>query len=151
MRTYKLLRALLSIVVGGIVLSGIANATIIYVDDDGGGDYLTISEAVANAVDGDVIIVAPGTYVEEVIVDVSVTIAGSGVDQTFVLPANSNPGTGVDSQVTTQQKLGARRIKQFSDEYFELAESQGKKMSRYMAFDEPVLIHLEGRAYLIEP
>ncbi len=101
MRTQKLFRTLLSFVLGALVLGGVANATIIYVDDDGGGDYLTISEAVANAVDGDVIIVAPGTYVEEVIVDVSVTIAGSGVDQTFVMPATSNPGTGIDSQVTT--------------------------------------------------
>ncbi len=60
-------------------------------------------------------------------------------------------GQWVDSQVTKPQKLNATRVKQFSDAYFELATRHGKKMSRYMVFDEPVLIHLEGRAYLIEP
>jgi Ca-activated chloride channel family protein len=57
----------------------------------------------------------------------------------------------VDSQVTRQQEQEATRIKQFSDAYFELAARHGKKMSQYMVFDEPVLIYLEGRAYLIEP
>jgi len=60
-------------------------------------------------------------------------------------------GQWVDSRVTRKQERSAARIKQFSDTYFELAARHGKKMSQYMVFDEPVLIHLEGRAYLIEP
>ena len=53
--------------------------------------------------------------------------------------------------MTRELEKNVTRIKQFSDEYFELASRHGKKMSQYMVFDEPVLIHLEGRAYLIEP
>ena len=94
--TYSL-RAMLA----GVLLSSLAAADTIFVDDDGSGDYLTIGEAVANAAAGDLIVVAPGTYVEEVIVDVSVSIAGSGTGQTIVTPATSAPGTGNGSQVTT--------------------------------------------------
>jgi len=60
-------------------------------------------------------------------------------------------GRWTDSQVTRKQESSAIRIKQFSDEYFELALRHGKKLSRYLVFDEPVLIHLEEQAYLIEP
>ena len=56
-----------------------------------------------------------------------------------------------DSKVTKEHEKDVTRIKQFSDAYFKLAEQHGKKMSQYMVFDEPVLIYLEGRAYLIEP
>ena len=83
------------------LLSGPGSAGTIFVDDDGPADYATISDAVANAVDGDLIVVAAGTYVEQVIVDVSVSIAGAGVGQTIVMPSVSNPGSGPGSQVTT--------------------------------------------------
>jgi Ca-activated chloride channel homolog len=57
----------------------------------------------------------------------------------------------VDSQVTRSQEANARRIKQFSDEYFDLARTQGKRLSQYLVFDEPVLLNLDDRTYLIEP
>ena len=60
-------------------------------------------------------------------------------------------GRWLDSKVTKAQEQNVTRIKQFSNDYFELASRHGKKMSQYMVFDEPVLIHLEDRAYLIEP
>ena len=60
-------------------------------------------------------------------------------------------GQWVDSTVTKDQENDALRIKQFSDEYFDLARTHGRKMSQYMVFDEPVLLNLAGRAYLIEP
>ncbi len=60
-------------------------------------------------------------------------------------------GQWVDSQVTKEQEVGARRVKQFSDEYFELARTQGRRLSQYMVFDEPVLLTLDNQAYLIEP
>ncbi len=60
-------------------------------------------------------------------------------------------GQWVDSLVTEEQETNATRVKQFSDEYFALARRHGKKMSQYMVFDEPVLLNLEDRAYLIEP
>jgi Ca-activated chloride channel homolog len=60
-------------------------------------------------------------------------------------------GQWVDSQVTKSQEAKAQRIKQFSDEYFRLAETHGRRLSQYLVFDEPVLLTLDNRAYLIEP
>jgi Ca-activated chloride channel homolog len=60
-------------------------------------------------------------------------------------------GQWVDSQVTKWQEENARRVKQFSDEYFRLAETHGRRLSQYMVFDEPVLLTLDNRTYLIEP
>jgi Ca-activated chloride channel family protein len=60
-------------------------------------------------------------------------------------------GQWVDSQVTKEQQQNARRIKQFSDEYFELARTQGRRLSQYLVFDEPVLLNFDNQAYLIEP
>jgi hypothetical protein len=57
----------------------------------------------------------------------------------------------VDATVTKKQEADTVRVKQFSDEYFALARRFGKKMSQYMVFDEPVLVNLDGQAYLIEP
>jgi Ca-activated chloride channel family protein len=60
-------------------------------------------------------------------------------------------GQWVDSLVTKKQEANATRIKQFSDEYFALARRYGKQMAQYMVFDEPVLLSIADRAYLIEP
>ncbi len=57
----------------------------------------------------------------------------------------------VDSQVTKAQAANARRIKQFSDEYFKLAETHGRTLSQYLVFDEPLLLVVGDEAYLIEP
>jgi hypothetical protein len=60
-------------------------------------------------------------------------------------------GQWVDSQVTKAQQQNARRVKQFSDDYFSLSRRYGRTMSQYLAFDEPVMLNLDGEAYLIEP
>ena len=60
-------------------------------------------------------------------------------------------GRWIDSRVTQEQEQKARRVKQFSDEYFELARRHGKTLSQYLVFDEPVLLTLDETAYLIEP
>jgi Ca-activated chloride channel family protein len=60
-------------------------------------------------------------------------------------------GQWVDSQVTKDQEANVKRVKQFSDEYFELARQNGKTISQYLVFDEPVLLNLNDQAYLIEP
>ncbi|MGD0384002.1 MAG: VIT and VWA domain-containing protein [Thermoguttaceae bacterium] len=60
-------------------------------------------------------------------------------------------GRWVDSSLHGDQQSNAKRIKQFSDEYFELARRHGRTLSQYMVFDEPVLLNLENQAYLIEP
>lgn len=57
----------------------------------------------------------------------------------------------VDSTVTEEQQKHAQRVAQFSDDYFKLADRHGRKLSQYLVFDEPVLVELEGQAYLIEP
>ncbi|KKH45874.1 hypothetical protein EO93_05485 [Methanosarcina sp. 1.H.A.2.2] len=60
------------------VIAGCAAATTFYVDDDGPGNYTTIQAALNDAVDGDVILVSPGTYPDETIfVNKSVTIKGA--------------------------------------------------------------------------
>jgi Ca-activated chloride channel family protein len=60
-------------------------------------------------------------------------------------------GQWVDSQVSKEQEANAKRVKQFSDEYFDLARQNGRTLSQYLVFDEPVLLNLENQAYLIEP
>jgi Ca-activated chloride channel homolog len=60
-------------------------------------------------------------------------------------------GQWVDSQVTRTQEINARRVKQFSNEYFDLARTQGRRLSQYMVFDEPVVLNLDNQTYLIEP
>ncbi len=57
----------------------------------------------------------------------------------------------VDSRVTEAQERNARRVKQFSDEYFALARDHGRTIAQYLVFDEPVLLSLGEEAYLIEP
>ena len=57
----------------------------------------------------------------------------------------------VDSQVTPTQQQNARKVKQFSKEYFDLANRYGRTMSQYLAMDEAVMLNLDGQAYLIEP
>jgi Ca-activated chloride channel homolog len=57
----------------------------------------------------------------------------------------------VDSQVTPTQQQNARKVKQFSKEYFDLANRYGRTMSQYLAMDEAVILNLDGQAYLIEP
>ena len=60
-------------------------------------------------------------------------------------------GQWIDSRVTQSQQQNARRVKQFSPEYFALARQYGRTMSQYLAFDEPVVLNLDNQAYLIEP
>jgi hypothetical protein len=60
-------------------------------------------------------------------------------------------GRWIDSQVTKNQEANAKRVKQFSEEYFEIARRYGKTVSQYLVFDEPVLLNLDNQAYLIEP
>ena len=57
----------------------------------------------------------------------------------------------VDSSVTDEQERQAKRVVQFSDDYFKLADRHGHKLAQYLVFDEPVLVSLEGETFLIEP
>jgi parallel beta-helix repeat protein len=71
------------------------------VDSGGGGDFLTIQEAINASVAGDVIQVTPGTYEEDLIVNVSVTIEGIAGGTVTIYPATSNVGSGVGGQIDT--------------------------------------------------
>ncbi len=57
----------------------------------------------------------------------------------------------IDSTLTTAQQQKFNRVKQFSKEYFDLAQRHGRALSQYLVFDEPVLLNIAGQAYLIEP
>ncbi|MFV2064668.1 MAG: hypothetical protein ACC726_14335, partial [Chloroflexota bacterium] len=48
---------------------GASNGTEYTVAADGSGDFGTIAEAVAAAVDGDTVLVQPGTYTEAIVID----------------------------------------------------------------------------------
>ena len=67
-----------------------------------------------------------------------------------VLPPRQ-PVPWVDSTLSEKQEKNPQRVKQFSDEYFALAKRFGRDMSQYLTFDEPVIVNLDGQAYLIEP
>jgi parallel beta-helix repeat protein len=67
----------------------------IVVDPSGGGDYRTIAEAVANAADGDTVLVRPGTYIEAVVVDKDITLTGDGPVEDIVISAPDDGPTAV--------------------------------------------------------
>jgi parallel beta-helix repeat protein len=72
---------LITLMVAGAGVAGsrllAADGTIV-VDQSGGGDYTTITEAVAVAEDGDTILVRPGTYDESIVLTRDITIRGDG-------------------------------------------------------------------------
>jgi Ca-activated chloride channel family protein len=81
-------------------------------------------------------------------------------DRDVVVTTNRNIGNKsffrrgnqwIDSTVTEAQTKNARRVVQFSDEYFELAEKHGRRLSQYLVSDEPVLVNIDDETLLIEP
>lgn len=60
-------------------------------------------------------------------------------------------GQWVDAAVDEAAEQNAIAIVQFSDEYFELAAQHGGQLARYLVFDEPVIVDLQGQAYRIDP
>ncbi|MBA7703277.1 hypothetical protein ES703_112059 [subsurface metagenome] len=61
-KTYLKTTLAISILFVLLGVCGTAHAEIIYVDDDGPGDFTNIQAAIDAAVDGDVVIIAPDTY-----------------------------------------------------------------------------------------
>ena len=62
----------------------LANKTI-YVDDNGNADFNNIQAAIDNANDGDTILVAEGTYYENIIVKNGITLIGAGAEKTAII------------------------------------------------------------------
>jgi len=75
-----------------VALSATASATTWYVDDDceaapdgtAGNPYCTIQAAITAASPGDTINVAAGTYVEQIIIDKSITLQGASKETTII-------------------------------------------------------------------
>ncbi|MGL6196419.1 MAG: vWA domain-containing protein, partial [Thermoguttaceae bacterium] len=61
--------------------------------------------------------------------------------------------TWIDSTLTEaqQEPKNIITVKQFSEEYFDLINKNGKELSQYLVFDEPVLLNFNGQAYRFEP
>ena len=56
-----------------------------------------------------------------------------------------------DSTVTEEQEKSAKRIVQYSDEYFELAAANEGLFAKYLTFDEELIVNLADTTYIIEP
>jgi Ca-activated chloride channel family protein len=57
----------------------------------------------------------------------------------------------IDSVVKPEQDARAKLIKQFSDDFFKLANAQKSELNQYLTFDQPVTVELDGTVYRIEP
>jgi len=78
------LAAVVLLLVALAVGSGEAEGKIITVDDDGGGDYERIQDAIDNTTEGDEVRVWEGTYYENVVVNKTVSLIGNGSANTTI-------------------------------------------------------------------
>ena len=53
----------------------------------------------------------------------------------------------VDSTVTAAQEKQPIKIERYSKDYFDLIDKFGSSVAKYMTFDQPVVIELDGKAY----
>ena len=90
---------------------------------DGSGDYGTIAEAVEAAVNGDTVLVQPGTYVESIFVDKDITISGVGDRSVIILKAPPDGPVftgGIDGPVEVRASRPADASEEQSWEAFGL-------------------------------
>ena len=78
-----------------------ASAKEITVDDDSGADFRSIQETVNSAEAGDVIVVKPGTYIENINVSKARLTIKPEANDVFIEPADSNEATIILSNVGT--------------------------------------------------
>lgn len=78
------LKVAMGITILTLLLAGTAGAVTITVNASGTADYTNIQDAVNATNNGDTIIVAPGTYYENVFVNKSVNMVGAGEEVTTV-------------------------------------------------------------------
>jgi hypothetical protein len=53
----------------------------------------------------------------------------------------------IDAALTNDRAQAARSVTRFSREYFDLIDQHGKETAKYLAFDEPVTVEIDGEAY----
>ena len=73
-----------------LLISSYAFATIIIVDKNGGGQFISIQSAINAAITNDTVKVWPGTYFEKITLNKNITLMGSGYENT-VITGNFNP------------------------------------------------------------
>jgi len=73
-----------------LLMSSYAFATIIIVDKNGGGNFISIQSAISAAVTNDTVKVWPGTYYEQVTLNKNIVLMGSGYENT-IITGNFNP------------------------------------------------------------
>lgn len=83
-----------------ITASSICLGATIYVDQSGGGDYITIADAINAAYPDDIIKVGPGTYAVTVLINKRIKLIGSGPKYT-VINASLN-GIEIQNGITTE-------------------------------------------------
>ena len=104
----KLCASILGAVVSAVILAGTANGTVIHVP----ADQPTINLAIAAAVDGDSILVDPGTYVETVdFLGKAITVSAANPDPTLTLIVAPASATAV---VFQSGETGAAQLEGFT-------------------------------------
>jgi Ca-activated chloride channel homolog len=56
----------------------------------------------------------------------------------------------VDATLKPEDEAKAKVVRQFSDEFFELARTQKSELNQYLTFEEPVTVDLDGKVYRFE-
>jgi Ca-activated chloride channel family protein len=57
-------------------------------------------------------------------------------------------GQWIDSALSEEEQQKPIRVERFSRKYFDMIEKYGRELAPYLAFDDPVLVEVEGQAYL---
>lgn len=71
------------------------------VAQDGSGDFTTITDAVAEAADGDTVLVRPGTYTEAFVIEADIAVVGDGPREDIVITAPEGGPTAAVSSLSS--------------------------------------------------
>ena len=81
---------LLLLALNGCIEENVDETSALYVDDDGGSDFLKIQNAIDAASEGDTIIVREGTYPEVLSINKSINLIGTDTETTIINNENSS-------------------------------------------------------------
>ncbi|RLG31125.1 hypothetical protein DRO03_02210 [Methanosarcinales archaeon] len=94
---------------------GRSNTEIHILDNSGGQDYASIQAAINAAKNGDTVVVAAGTYIENVVVNKSINLIGAGAGVTIV--RGSNPHDHVFNVTINNVNISGFTVKRAKSEY----------------------------------